>query len=467
VTSPAHRELPDDGTRRASTFAAAPSSFRLPRLRNHLHARLAGGVFWSVAGAVASRGLTLLAAMCAARLLGAERFGQLAIVQATSAAVAVLAGLGLGLTATNYVARYREAARQRAGRVIGLALLCSAVAGAIMGVIVCALASRLSRDVLQAPALADALVISGALLVLNAVAGTQAGALAGLEAFRRVATLNAIRAVFSAGFLIAGAWLRGVVGAVFGLALAEAAGVAVGQAVLARESSRRGIQIAWTATRGELANVLKFSLPALLSSVAVAPVLWLTRVWLVRGANGYLQAGLYDAAQKWVLVILFLPSAIVPVQIPMLANLDSAGLHADHRVALRAGVVLTTIVCLVVAVPVIVMAPYLMRGFGESFAHGRVLAIAGIGALPIAMNAALGQSLVTTGRIWWRFAYDSLLAALLLGAGWYLIPTFAAEGLALASLLAYTLTSMAVALHLRCSSPRPSSNSIAPNPAPT
>ena len=129
--------------------------------------------------------------------------------------------------------------------------------------------------------------------------------------------------------------------------------------------------------------------------------------------------------------------------------------------------VLITIVCLVVAVPVVVMAPYLMRGFGESFAHGRVLAIAGIGALPIAMNAALGQSLVTTGRIWWRFAYDSLLAALLLGAAWYLIPAFAAEGLALSSVLAYTLTSMAVALHLRSSSRRRSSNSISPNPAPT
>jgi O-antigen/teichoic acid export membrane protein len=110
--------------------------------------------------------------------------------------------------------------------------------------------------------------------------------------------------------------------------------------------------------------VLKFSVPALLSSVAVAPALWLTRLWLVRSDHGYVQAGLYDAAQRWVLVILFLPSAIAPVQLPLLANLHSAGLHDDHRAALRASAVLTSLVCLLVAVPVIAMAPYLMRGFG-------------------------------------------------------------------------------------------------------
>jgi O-antigen/teichoic acid export membrane protein len=468
VISSANREAYDVSLRRPpSVFAAVLSSFRLPRLRNRLHDRLAGGVFWSVAGSVASRGMSLIAAICTARLLGAERLGQLGMVQATSAAVGVLAGLGLGLTVTNYVAGYRDAARDRAGRVIGLALLWSASAGTVMGAIVWALAPHLSRDLLHAPALADALAISGALLVLSTVAGTQAGALTGLEAFRAVATLNAIRGICSAGLLVAGAWLRGVAGAVCGLALAEAAGVVVAQFVLARESSRRGIRITWTATRGELGSVLKFSLPALLSSVAVAPVLWLTRLWLVRGDQGYVQAGIYDAAQKWVLVILFLPTAIVPVQLPMLANLHSAGLHEDHRAALRAGVALTSIVCLAVAVPVIVMAPYLMRGFGEQFAHGQVLAIGALGTLPIAMNAALGQALVTTGRIWWRCGYDVLLAALLLAAGWYLIPALGAEGLALASVLGYTLTSVALALHLRSSWPRRSSNSISPNPATT
>jgi O-antigen/teichoic acid export membrane protein len=390
------------------------------------------------------------------------------MVQATGAAVGVFAGLGLGLTVTNYVAEYRDSAKPRAGRVIGLALLWSAGSGALMGTIIWALAPRLSQDLLHAPALADALAISGALLVLSTVTGTQAGALIGLEAFRGVATMNAIRGILSAGLLVAGAWLQGITGAVFGLALAEAAGVVVGHFVLAREASQRGIRITWTATRGELRSVLKFSLPALMSSVAVAPALWLTRLWLVRGDNGYVQAGLYDAAQKWVLVILFLPSAIVPVQLPMLANLHSAGLHDDHRAALRASVMLTSVVCLLVAVPVIVMAPYLMRGFGEQFAHGRnVLAIGALGTLPIAMNAALGQVFVTTGRIWWRFGYDVLLAALLLAAGWYLIPALAAEGLALASVLGYTLTSIGLALHLRSSSPRHSSKSISPNPATT
>jgi hypothetical protein len=83
------------------------------------------------------------------------------------------------------------------------------------------------------------------------------------------------------------------------------------------------------------------------------------------------------------------------------------------------------------------------------------------------MNAVLGQALVTTGRIWWRFGYDLLLAGVLLAAGWYLIPAFAAEGLALTSVLGYTLTSIALALHLRSSSLRRSSGSVWRNPTTT
>ena len=64
----------------------------------------AAGVYWSLLGAVVSRGLTLVATVLAARTLGAEGFGELGMIQNTQGLFGVLAGAGLGLAATKFVA---------------------------------------------------------------------------------------------------------------------------------------------------------------------------------------------------------------------------------------------------------------------------------------------------------------------------------------------------------------------------
>jgi len=45
--------------------------------------RLAKGVFWSMAGAVISRGLMLAAGVCVARMLGKTGYGEFGMIQST------------------------------------------------------------------------------------------------------------------------------------------------------------------------------------------------------------------------------------------------------------------------------------------------------------------------------------------------------------------------------------------------
>ena len=81
-----------------------------------LRLRLAKGVFWSIAGTIISRGLTLFATIAIARFLGRSSYGELGIVQSTVGMLGVFAGMGLGLTSTKYVAEFRCRAPQRAGQ---------------------------------------------------------------------------------------------------------------------------------------------------------------------------------------------------------------------------------------------------------------------------------------------------------------------------------------------------------------
>ena len=67
-----------------------------------------GGAFWSVAGALISRGF-LAGGFAGVRVVpGQEGFGALGMIQSTAGMLGVLAGLGLGITATKYVSELRR-----------------------------------------------------------------------------------------------------------------------------------------------------------------------------------------------------------------------------------------------------------------------------------------------------------------------------------------------------------------------
>ena len=70
--------------------------------------RLANGAFWSVSGAVASKGMMLVASIVVARMLTREVYGELGIIRSTVNMFVVFASFGMGMTATKYVAELRE-----------------------------------------------------------------------------------------------------------------------------------------------------------------------------------------------------------------------------------------------------------------------------------------------------------------------------------------------------------------------
>ena len=61
---------------------------------------MARGMFWSVAGALSSRVVGLLASIIVARILGKSGFGELGFVQSTTNMYMTFAQFGLGMTVT-------------------------------------------------------------------------------------------------------------------------------------------------------------------------------------------------------------------------------------------------------------------------------------------------------------------------------------------------------------------------------
>ena len=82
-------------TVKSFVFACCPTFLRsaLDRIENSpLGYRLAKGVFWSMAGAVISRGLMLVASVLVARMLGKVGFGELGMIRSSVGMFGVFAG---------------------------------------------------------------------------------------------------------------------------------------------------------------------------------------------------------------------------------------------------------------------------------------------------------------------------------------------------------------------------------------
>jgi O-antigen/teichoic acid export membrane protein len=178
--------------------------------------------------------------------------------------------------------------------------------------------------------------------------------------------------------------------------------------------------------------------------------MWVCNAWLVRQPQGYAQLGIYSAADKWRLLILFVPTSMFTMVLPMLSNLHGESNAAGFRKVFRANLQLNASLALFAAVLISAFAVPIMSVFGDSFRSGRaVLVVLAFSAVPEVFNSILGQPLIAAHRMWWRFAFDLLLVAVLLGLACVLIPKWGALGLALSYCLAFATTSLGLFFFLR------------------
>ena len=435
--------------------------------------RFVRGAFWSVVASLAARGLPVVAALVVARLLGREAYGQLGVVQNTLNLFTVLSGLGLGLSATRFVAHNRSTEPALAGIYARLAMRITVAAGGLLAVITFLAAPLLARAAYGEAALTQPLQLAAPVVIFAAINSAQMGILTGLEAWRPLALAGVAQGLGTSVLLVLGAITGGVTGAVVALAVAEALSAGVLWLTVRRAGRAAGIlasperAAAIRAERHHWHSLLRFSIPALVSSSLTVPAAMVGTALLTRQPNGLAEMGLFSAASRWSFAVLFLPTAVSRIVLPMLANFDGLGNRADFRRIFLTNAAVSTAAVALPAVTLILLANPLMGLLGADYrVGGSVLVLLLLTTLPITLNDVFGQVLVSTGAIGWRLAFDLALAALLVGLGFVLIPRWEAVGLAAAQVLAYATISVVlavvVALRLRGGGTLLSDRSVVP-----
>jgi O-antigen/teichoic acid export membrane protein len=385
--------------------------------------------------------MVLLTSIGCARFLGKSIFGQFGIVLGTANVVSAMATLGLGITATQYIAALRERDVERTGRIIGLTWTITAISGVIATIISVVTARPIAVMMIHAPELTNSIRIASAIVFVNAMLAYQNGALCGFEAFRGLARVNLISGLLSLPIVLMGVWRWGLNGAVTCTAISLVINWWLNERLLRNECRLAGIPIRIRQGFQETTVFWMFSLPALLGVLATTLVLWLCTVLVVRSHYGFEQMGLYAAADRWRLAILFIPTALFRAVLPMLANMHKQNPDGYRKVA-RAHLLINLIVILVPVMAIGCLSIPIMSIYGTGFRAGwTVLAVLCVSTIPEALNTILGFPLITGGKMWYRCGFDLALSAILLLLGIWLIPTYGAFGLAVAYLATYSIIS--------------------------
>lgn len=403
--------------------------------------RLARGSAWSIFGSAISRLLVLLGMILLARILGQTAFGEFGMIQATLGVGGMMAGFGLGSTATRFVAQHSTTAPDRAGRIIALVGRSSWVLILMVSLIIVLGSGAIASNLLNAPHLQTELVLGTFLMAAVAVRGVQNGVLAGLERFDIVAKLNLLEGIASCLGLVVLAMLLGVEGALLGLALGSIVTWLVGRRSLHAVVQDRGISVSGRGSWREKNILTGYSFPNFIASSVATPVLWYCMTVVAERPEGYDELALYHAAYQWHGPMVFIPMVLMSVSIPILVQEWEAGRQKQFRKVLFTVCVGLLAIAVPAAATVSLFSPWIMSSYGTAFQTGWPLLILLVMAAPLH-----GISKITTGALlgmnlaWWVFITNAIWALVLVSITMWLVPSHGSVGLAIAFLIAHTIT---------------------------
>lgn len=409
----------------------------------HLRGRFGRGVFWNLVGTLFAQGSVFLTAIILARLLGKEIFGELGMIQSTLLTLTSIAQVSTGLTATKYVAEFRDVDKARAGRVLGLCSVLTLATGVVATALLVISAPWMAEHVLAAPHLAVSLTISAAFVLFSVMNGYQIGALAGLESYKSISIYGALLGAAHLAVCVLGAALWGLHGALAGMAVSALLRWGVYGVVLRREIDKQGITIQRREGLREREILQRFALPAALSGLTAMPAIWLANAVLVQQPHGYALLGDINAANNLRVLISIAPALVNNVAASILNNHYGKGDYNKYCHFFWINFFLTMFFSLSGALFMVLAGKTLLSLYGEQFVVGYIILMVLVGAAVLeSMCLALTQIIHSNNKMWFSFAFYAVPRDLfLMVMAALLIPQYGALGWAWAYAISWLVVS--------------------------
>lgn len=408
------------------------------RIKNSdVGSRIASGAFWSFTGTAIGKFIVLVAGIICARILGKDAYGQFGMVRSTINMFVVFGSAGLGLTATKYISEYLRPSPERIPSIYILTNGFAFITGIIVTIVVLLLAPFLADKTLHCPELTSSIRIGAFLLFVTVLNGAQNGVLSGFEDFKDIAKNTFIAGIAESVFMLLGAHFGGVFGAVLGYGMGFFALYITNFFAIKSKFRQYNLSSSLHSfCKSDLKILYKFSLPAALASLMVAPTFWIVRTILVRNC-GFGELAIYEASEQWRTIMLFVPAAVSQVVLPILSSLVNQDSNRFLKI-LNINILLNGGIALAIAAVVSIFSGYIIKWYGQGFDDGFPLIVLAFSTVFTAVANVAGMANTSRGKVWIGFLFNTIWAMLfIIFSVIFIKQGLGATGIALALLISY------------------------------
>lgn len=396
--------------------------------------------FWIILSNIISKCVLLIATIIMAKYLGKEQYGQFGIIKSTLLMFVMFASLELGLTATKYIAQYKNSDKIKVEKIIGISNLFALLIGFSFSSLVYIFANIIAYHI-NAPEIYQEIKLASLIIFFASINGIQNGILAGLENFKELSINNAIAGVISSISLVITSKyfdLKMVVVAfglnylllfIFNYCSLRKVFYSQYDVNIFRKKNFEEINILW-----------KFSLPAILAGLMVSPVVWLCNYFLVNQPSGYVEMAEFDIANQWRNTILFIPAALSQIALPLLTS--ALNDNTNYKKIFNLNIKINFYLGFIMTVTFVALSPFIIDFYGENYERAIYpLIIMFTTTFLITINNVIGQAIASQGKMWYSFYVNTIWAIVLIICSYILIVKYqlGAIGLSLAFLISYII----------------------------
>lgn len=398
------------------------------------------GMSWSFTGTALAKFLTLLAGIFCAHILEQKAYGEFSMVRSTINMFVVLGAGGLGVTATKYISEFRQSHKDRISDVYLTTNSFAVITGIICALLILFFSDTIASKFLGEPKLGFPLQIGSILLFFSILNGVQNGTLMGFEDFRSIAKNTLLGSLFESIFMIVGAYLYGINGAILGFGIGFIVIYVCNKLTISRLFKNYGLHYLSikSMSKENLKIVFNYSIPAALSSLLITPTFWLIRSMLVKECD-FNELAIFEAADQWKVIILFIPTAISQIVLPLLSSLQEERNTFNRTLLLNLTIIIS--VSTAIAILIFFFSDLIMNLYGTAYNNSIPLKILALSTVFSAIANVLEMSIYSKGKMWECFLINTLWSiAVIFSTHVFLQKGLGASGLAYAILLSYILT---------------------------
>ncbi|MGL6194886.1 MAG: oligosaccharide flippase family protein [Thermoguttaceae bacterium] len=416
-----------------------------PTLRHLIH-----GSYWSVCGAVVLQGLTLVAYILTARLVGKETFGEFGLIKSTATTFATYALFGMGITAAKYIPEWLHSNREDVGRIIALNYVFTAISGFIFSLALFLAAPWMCDQVVMLPNLVGPLRLGAVLIFLVTIMTSQTSVLSGFQHFKAIAITSTATGLLTIPFYVCGAVYGGVFGLILAMIATTCLNISFNAYFIAQNKKKYGIVCQMKGCAAILPILWKFGLPSALTGFIGGPVLWVCYLVLTRQPHGISEMAVLTACMQLYMMTIFIQSQTWRVFMTRLSETVGQRNKQQYYRIVRLSFFLNAATSLVVVVPLILLSNTLLGLYGSEYIQGRhVLVTFCFSSIAFSLNCVPSLVLNSHGKAWKSFVIAFCGNLLMVIMAITLVERdFGAWGIALAHLSNYLLQCILSFLYL-------------------